>query len=69
MVKMKKITFFLIVTMVSLTTAFSQSDAKSKKLLDEVSAKMNTYQNMYVEFKYVLDNTKENVHHIFSFPY
>ena len=62
MVKMKKITFLLLVTMVSLTTAFAQSDSKSKNLLDEVSAKMNTYQNIYVEFKYVLDNTKESVH-------
>ena len=59
---MKKITFLLIVAMVSLTTAFAQSDSKSKALLDEVSAKMNTYQNIYVEFKYVLDNKKENVH-------
>ena len=50
MVKMKKITFLLLVTMVSLTTAFAQSDSKSKNLLDEVSAKMNTYQNIYVEF-------------------
>ncbi len=60
-VKMKKIVF-LIVAMGSFTTAFSQSDSKSKVLLDEVSAKMNTYQNIYVEFKYVLDNEKENVH-------
>lgn len=59
---MKKITFLLIVVMVSLTTAFAQSDSKSKELLDEVSAKMNTYQNIYVEFKYVLDNKKESVH-------
>jgi len=62
MVKMKKIIFLLLVAMVSLTTVFAQSDSKSKKLLDEVSAKMNTYQNIYVEFKYVLDNTKESVH-------
>ena len=59
---MKKNAFLLIVAMVSLTTAFAQSDSKSKKLLDEVSAKMNTYQNIYVEFKYVLDNEKESVH-------
>jgi len=59
---MKKIIFLLLVAMVSLTTVFAQSDSKSKKLLDEVSAKMNTYQNIYVEFKYVLDNTKESVH-------
>jgi len=59
---MKKITFFLILAIASFTTVFAQSDSKSKKLLDEVSAKMNTYQNIYVEFKYVLDNKKENVH-------
>ena len=60
---MKKITFFLILAVASFTVAYAQSsDSKSKKLLDEVSDKMNTYQNMYVEFKYVLENAKENVH-------
>jgi len=59
---MKKNAFFLLIAMLSLTTSFAQSDSKSKKLLDEVSVKLNTYQNIYVEFKYVLDNKKENVH-------
>lgn len=62
MVKMKKITFFLVLVLVSFTAINAQSDTKSKTLLDEVSAKMNTYQNMYVEFKYVLENKKEDVH-------
>lgn len=42
--------------------AFAQSDAKAKKLLDEVSDKMSKYENIYVQFKYNLDNAKENVH-------
>ena len=40
----------------------SRIDKSYSNLLDEVSEKLNSYENMYVEFKYVLDNTKENVH-------
>jgi len=61
-IKMKKLVLFLVIVMASITMTFAQSDGKSKKLLDEVSTKMNSYKNIYVEFKYVLDNTKENVH-------
>ena len=60
-IKMKRI-ILLLAVIVSSFTVVAQSDSKSKKLLDEVSAKMNTYENIYVEFKYVLDNKKENVH-------
>jgi len=59
---MKKVVLFLVIVMASIAMSFAQSDSKSKKLLDEVSTKMNSYKNIYVEFKYVLDNTKENVH-------
>ena len=59
---MKKVVLFLVVVLTSITISFGQSDSKSEKLLDEVSAKMNTYKNIYVEFKYVLDNKKEDVH-------
>ena len=58
---MKKIIPLLIVLVTSFTM-FAQGGNKAQKLLDEVSAKMNTYKNMYVEFNYVLDNKKENVH-------
>lgn len=58
---MKKIIVLVITVMVS-TIAYSQSEAKAKKLLDEVSKKMNTYENIYVEFKYKLDNNEEDVH-------
>lgn len=50
------------VLLVSTAFTFAQGTQKAQKLLDEVSAKMNSYQNMYVEFKYVLDNKKEGVH-------
>ena len=59
---MKKVVLFLVMIMASIAMTFAQSDSKSEKLLDEVSTKMNSYNNIYVEFKYVLDNTKENVH-------
>jgi len=52
----------VLVTMLIGTVAFAQSEAKAKKLLDEVSEKMNTYENIYVEFKYKLDNNEEDVH-------
>ena len=38
-----------------------QSDSKSTKLLDEVSSQMSSYKNFEFEFKYSLENTKENI--------
>lgn len=57
---MKKITFLLML-MIS-TTLFSQSDSKAKALLDEVYKKVSSYNNVYVDFKFVLENTEENIH-------
>ncbi len=36
--------------------SFAQSSSKAQLLLNEVSANMATYQNMYFKFKYVLEN-------------
>ena len=36
-------------------------DAKAKQLLDQVSAKIKTYKNISIDFKYALSNTKENI--------
>ncbi len=58
---MKKVILLLVAVLVS-SVSLAQSEAKAKKLLDEVSKKMNTYENIYVEFKYKLDNNEENVH-------
>ena len=51
-----------IVLILSVSFIFAQTDAKAKKLLDEVSNKMSKYENIYVQFKYNLDNAKEKVH-------
>ena len=42
----------------SVNTIFAQ-DAKA--LLDEVSSKVKSYDNIVIDFKYTLVNTKENV--------
>lgn len=40
----------------------AQDDAtKAKKLLDEVSAKIKTYQSVSIEFRYTTKNMRENV--------
>lgn len=36
-------------------------DKKAKELLDQVSAKIKTYNNIVIDFKYALNNTKENI--------
>lgn len=54
---MKKLVLILVAVMtVSLATA---QDAK--KLLNEVSAKVKSYENITIDFKYNLNNSKENV--------
>lgn len=59
---MKKL---LIITLlfIGVLNTIAQKDAKAKKLLDEVSAKMTAYNTVYVEFKNVLENLEEQIHH------
>ncbi len=55
--KMKK---FITVLLITLSiSAFSQN--KGKALLQEVSAKVKSYDNISLDFKYVLENTSENI--------
>lgn len=54
---MKRILVTLLV-LVSFTT-FAQNDAK--KLLDEVSTKVKSYDNISIDFKYVLVNLEEDI--------
>jgi len=51
----------LLITIILSATAFAQGDTKAEQLLDVVSEKMNTYENIYVEFNYKLHNAEENV--------
>lgn len=36
-------------------------DKKAKELLDEVTAKVKSYDNIQIDFKYSLNNSKENI--------
>ncbi|MGA8855287.1 MAG: outer membrane lipoprotein carrier protein LolA [Christiangramia sp.] len=56
---MKKLVFILAAIM-SLNVQ-AQSSQKAGKLLNEVSSKVKSYDNMVIEFKYGLENTAENV--------
>tara|TARA_B110000046_G_C12995688_1_gene399928 strand:+ start:763 stop:1407 length:645 start_codon:yes stop_codon:yes gene_type:complete len=58
---MKKIIVFII-TMSSIGFQAQNSELEAKTLLDQVSAKVNNYENMVLDFKYVLDNSEENIH-------
>jgi outer membrane lipoprotein-sorting protein len=59
MIKMKKLTFISLFLLLTLN-AFSQ-DKKAKELLDEVTVKVKSYENIAIDFKYTLQNTKENI--------
>lgn len=56
-----KLKMMLICLFVSLNIQ-AQNDAKAKNLLDDVSKKMKSYENLFIDFKYVLNNQAENIH-------
>jgi outer membrane lipoprotein-sorting protein len=56
-IKMKKISIILIALLI---TSISQAQ-NAKTLLKEVSAKAKSYDNISIDFKYNLNNSKENV--------
>jgi outer membrane lipoprotein-sorting protein len=58
-VKMKKIIVLLI--FIIGFSAQSQEAEKAKALLDKVSAKVKSYENISIDFKYALENTKEKI--------
>lgn len=57
---MKRIIFTVFIVLISLDS-FSQNGVEAKKILDEVSQKMSSYKNIFVDFDYVLDNKEEDV--------
>lgn len=42
-------------------TSFAQESEKAQALLNEVNAKVKSYNNIGIDFKYVLKNTSENI--------
>jgi len=57
---MKKYLIFGLITLISIT-AFSQNSEKAKKYLEEVSAKVKSYENISIDFKYSLNNEAEKI--------
>lgn len=57
-----KMKYLLSVLLLGLmcTTTWAQ-DKKAKELLDQVTAKVKSYDNIVIDFKYALNNLKENV--------
>lgn len=58
--KMKNISIFIIAVL-SVFTINAQNADKAKSLLNEVSAKVKSYDNMVIDFNYNLENLKEKV--------
>jgi len=56
---MKKILITLL--LITSISTFAQNADKAKTLLDEVTAKAKSYDNISIDFKYVLINTEENI--------
>lgn len=59
-ITMKNLIFLL--TLVMSTFSFAQNTSvQAKALLDEVSEKIKSYDNISIDFKFVLNNSKENI--------
>lgn len=56
MTKIFQISLFLL-----LSLTIQAQDKKAKALLDQVTAKVKSYDNIVIDFKYSLNNVKENI--------
>ena len=57
---MKKV-FLLTLALVCTNMMLAQNSEKAKALLDDVYNKVNNYENIYVDFKYVLNNIEADI--------
>lgn len=53
--------FALIAILVLFSSAAQAQDKKAKELLDQVTAKVKSYTTIVIDFKYSLNNAKENI--------
>jgi len=58
-IKMNKIVSIIMLFLV--TCAANAQDKKAKELLDQVTVKIKSYDNITIDFKYTLNNYKENI--------
>ena len=54
-------TFFSLMALLIFCFPAQAQDKKAKDLLNQVTAKIKTYENIVIDFKYSLNNAKENV--------
>lgn len=59
---MKKL-ILAVVAFLTVVNINAQSSKEASQLLSEVSSKVESYDNIVIEFKYALENTAENVKH------
>jgi outer membrane lipoprotein-sorting protein len=53
--------FLQIAILFFLSFSIQAQDKKAKDLLDQVTSKVKSYNNIVIDFKYTLNNTKENI--------
>lgn len=53
--------FFQIAMLLFIGFSSHAQDKKAKDLLDQVTAKVRSYENIVIDFKYSLNNAKENI--------
>ena len=58
---MRTLLTILICLGLGLSVSAQSGSNEAKALLDEVSAKVKSYDNISIDFKYVLDNSEENI--------
>ena len=52
---------FSIALVFFMTLSVNAQDKKAKELLDDVTSKIKSYDNIVIDFKYTLNNAKENI--------
>ena len=55
------IKFLLIASLLLFSFSIQAQDKKAKDLLDQVTAKVKSYNNIAIDFKYSLNNSRENI--------
>lgn len=53
--------YFILIGMLSFQLTFSQTSLQAKALLDKVSNKIESYDNITFDFAYVLENKQEDI--------
>jgi outer membrane lipoprotein-sorting protein len=53
--------FFQIIALLLFSFSIQAQDKEAKDLLNQVTTKIKSYDNIVIDFKYTLNNTKENI--------